>query len=118
MMNNEQKQRGRFWNKRAIFFPVTGVAIIFLLSWVVMLLWNNILPTIIGVKAISFWQSMGILALSKILFSGFKGGDRRPEFHHNHKQDFPNRRIPMSREEREKMRAEWKESCEQQAKQE
>jgi hypothetical protein len=98
MMNCDQKRRGRFWNKRTIFFPIAGVAIIFLFSWVVMLLWNGILPTIIGVKEISFWQSMGILALSKILFSGFHGG-------HKHRSK---KGANINHEEREKMREEWK----------
>jgi Ca2+/H+ antiporter, TMEM165/GDT1 family len=98
MMNRELKREGRFWHKRAIFFPIAWVAIIFLLSWVLMLLWNSILLTTIGVKAISFWQSMGILALSKILFSGFNLG---------HKHRF-NRWENINPEEREKMREEWK----------
>jgi hypothetical protein len=108
MMNREQRRGGSFWNKRSIFFPIAGVAIIFLFSWAVMLLWNGILPTIVGVKAISFWQSMGILALSKILFSGFNLG---------HKHRF-NRWENINHEEREKMREEWKKRFETGTKQE
>ena len=111
-MNREQKRGGSFWNKRSIFFPIAGVAIIFLFSWVVMLLWNGILPSVLGVNTITFWQALGILVLSKILFGGFKGGHRHPESHHNHKQDSLNRWMHMNREEREKMRAEWKGRCE------
>ena len=107
-MNSEQRRGRSFWNKRAIFFPIAGVAIIFLFSWVVMLLWNSILPTIIGVKAISFWQSMGILTLSKILFSGFNGG---------HKHRF-NRWENINHEERGRMREEWKKRFETETKQE
>ena len=107
-MNSEQRRGGRFWNKRAIFFPIAGVAIIFLFSWAVMLLWNGILPTIVGVKAISFWQSMGILILSKILFSGFNGG---------HKHRF-NRWENINYEERGRMREEWKKRFETETKQE
>jgi hypothetical protein len=39
-----------------------------------MSLWNCLLPEILGVKSITFWQAMGILILSKILFGGFHFG--------------------------------------------
>nr|WP_241763982.1 hypothetical protein [Winslowiella toletana] len=39
----------------------------------VMLLWNALLPDIFGVKSISFFQALGLLILSKILFGGFRG---------------------------------------------
>ncbi|MFZ1080322.1 MAG: hypothetical protein WAO19_00175 [Candidatus Kryptoniota bacterium] len=44
-------------------------------SYVLMLLWNLLLPVIFGIKMISFWQAVGLLILSKILFGGFH---RRP----------------------------------------
>ena len=46
-------------------------------SFVVMWLWNWLMPVIFGLHAISFWQALGLLVLSKILFSGFRG---RPGF--------------------------------------
>lgn len=49
------------------------IGMFFLITWIVMSLWNLLLPEIIGVKTISFWQAMGILVLCKILFGGFKG---------------------------------------------
>eukprot|EP01031_Cornospumella_fuschlensis_P021719 gene21719-26617_t len=39
-----------------------------------MMLWNNLLPEILGVRSITFWQAMGIFILSKILFGFGKGG--------------------------------------------
>lgn len=62
----------RKWIKKApavIAFAALGV---FLFSGVVMLLWNNILPSVLHVGVITFWQAMGIIALSKILFGGFR----------------------------------------------
>jgi uncharacterized membrane protein SpoIIM required for sporulation len=38
---------------------------------VVRLLWNWLLPPILGLPAITFWQALGLLALSRILFGGF-----------------------------------------------
>jgi len=34
-------------------------------------LWNWLLPSIFGVREITFWQALGILALCRILFGGF-----------------------------------------------
>ncbi len=41
-----------------------------LLGLLVMSLWNTLLPTIVGVKSIDFWQALGMLVLSRILFGG------------------------------------------------
>ena len=38
---------------------------------VVRLLWNWLLPPLAGWARITFWQSIGILALCRILFGGF-----------------------------------------------
>lgn len=53
-------------------------------SLVVMLLWNWLLPTVLGLKAISYLQAAGLLILAKILFGGigrrsryYYGGPRR-----------------------------------------
>lgn len=63
-----------FYKGRFVFFPLIGIAFLSLVSYVVMLLWNNLLPEILGVRAITFWQAMGIFILSKILFGFGKGG--------------------------------------------
>jgi hypothetical protein len=34
-------------------------------------LWNWLLPSIFGLREITFWQALGILALCRILFGGF-----------------------------------------------
>ncbi len=49
---------------------VIGAVIVLVLGLVVMTLWNALLPAILGVKAIGFWQALGILVLSRILFGG------------------------------------------------
>ena len=37
-------------------------------------LWNWLMPNIFGFNRISFWQAVGLLGLSWILFGGFRGG--------------------------------------------
>jgi hypothetical protein len=46
---------------------------------VVMLLWNWLAPTLFGLRLITFWQAIGLLALCRILFGGFglSGGGHR-----------------------------------------
>jgi uncharacterized membrane protein len=45
----------------------------------VMLLWNWLAPTLFGLRLITFWQAIGLLALCRILFGGFGlgGGGHR-----------------------------------------
>jgi hypothetical protein len=45
-------------------------------SFAVMSLWNVLMPALFAAKAISFWQALGLLVLSKILFGGFRGFPR------------------------------------------
>jgi hypothetical protein len=52
---------------------VIAAAAAAVLSFAVMSLWNALMPEIFAVKAISFWQALGLLALSKLLFGGFRG---------------------------------------------
>lgn len=43
------------------------------LGWVVMLLWNWLLPTLfVGVQPVSYCQALGVLLLCKILFGSFR----------------------------------------------
>ncbi|MDA3811165.1 MAG: hypothetical protein PF518_12655 [Spirochaetaceae bacterium] len=50
------------------------VGLIFLFGWVVMLLWNWLMPEIFGLKQLSYWQAWGLLILSSILFKSFPSG--------------------------------------------
>lgn len=59
---------------RFVFIPLAIAAFLSLISLVVMQLWNHLLPAILGVSAITFWQAMGIFILCKILFGFGKGG--------------------------------------------
>jgi hypothetical protein len=82
-------------------------------GFIVMGLWNAILPAALGVKAITFIQALGILLLSKILFGGGPrggfGGRCGPGgmWKMKMREKFQN----MTPEEREKIRATWKNRC-------
>ena len=100
------KRGKKFWIKRAIFIPIGLAAGIFVFGSVVMLLWNAILPAVLGVGMITFWQAVGILILSKILFSGFHTRHGHHGFHHREK-DIREKWMNLSPEEKEKMRKQW-----------
>ncbi len=38
---------------------------------IIMLLWNTLIPSIIGWSAINYWQAAGLFILSKLLLGGF-----------------------------------------------
>jgi len=59
--------------KKGIGIAIMIVICIFLLSAVVMFLWNHILVPVLNINVITIWQALGIFILSKILFGGFKG---------------------------------------------
>jgi hypothetical protein len=57
-----------------IGFGILGVGLLALFGWVVMLLWNWLMPEIFGLKRLGYWQAWGLLALCTILFKGFGSG--------------------------------------------
>ncbi|UOE37082.1 hypothetical protein [Chryseobacterium oryzae] len=105
-MRNKYKYNKGWWFCIILCPPV----IFLLISWIVMLLWNCLLPEILGVKTIGFWQAMGILVLSKILFGGFHGkfGQGMKQIRAKH---FEHRMEGMSAEEKEKFKEIWKQRC-------
>ena len=68
------------WIFMRIFFGIIFVAAI---SFVLMLLWNWLMPLLFGIKAIGYLQAVGLLILSKIIFSGV---GMRPS-HHSKRYD-------------------------------
>ena len=99
----------KFWIKKGLMFITFFIAFVLLLGFVVMGLWNNILPQIIGVKVITFTQALGILLLSKILFGGFHGGFRRKN--EQWKMKMQEKMGNMTPEEKEKFKSEWRNRC-------
>jgi hypothetical protein len=104
------KRRFRFGKAVLILACVTAFVMLF--TFIVMSLWNGILPDVLGVKTISFWQALGILVLSKILFSGFGGfSQKREHFRNRFRQRMLEKWEKMTPEEKQKFREEWKNRC-------
>lgn len=58
----------KYWVAKMGVGIVVGLAI---MGFVVMLLWNNIVVSLFGLKVISYMQSMGLLILARILTGNF-----------------------------------------------
>ncbi len=100
----------KFWFKKGLMILFFGIIAITAFGFIVMSLWNAILPAVLGVKAITFIQALGILLLSKILFGGF-GGGRRWRGSQAWKEKVKQRFENMTPEEKDKFKAEWKNRC-------
>jgi len=75
------------------------------MGWVVMALWNWLIPVLFaGVRQIDYLQALGLLVLSKILFSGLRG-------HGCHSRWHGQRWERMTPEEREKLHAGFGDCC-------
>ena len=71
---------------------VFGVLAVTALTFALMFLWNWLMPVIFGLSVMTFWQSLGLLALSKILFGkGQKPNWQNREKSNMHKEQFMKR---------------------------
>ena len=60
------------------FIPLAVLAFLAVLTLVVHALWNGVLVDVVPVKAVTYWQALGLLLLARILFGGWPGGRRGP----------------------------------------
>lgn len=105
MRNREYYAGSRKFRAKMLLIPVVVAVGLALVSFVVMQLWNHLLPVILHVSAITFWQALGIFILCKILFGFGKGGHRGWEgggrwMRHRMEDKFKN----MTPEERERFK--------------
>ena len=68
----------KHWIVRRLKFVLFAAAALVVFGFVVMSLWNWLMPSLFGFRFINFWQALGLLLLSRILFGGFRG---RPGAH-------------------------------------
>lgn len=69
-----------------------GAALVLVLGYAVMMLWNLVMPPLFPVGNITFWRSVGLLLLARILVGGFRHGS------HGHRR-FGHRDSPRQYEE-------------------
>jgi hypothetical protein len=83
--------------KAIVFVLVAAAALGFLVKG----LWNALMPGLFGLHALTFWQALGLLLLTKLFFGGFRP---RPGGPAPWKRRFRERWEQMSPEEREQFR--------------
>lgn len=100
--------------RNCIMIPVMVLGL-FVVSGVVTLLWNWIIPSISTLTALTYWKAMGLVVLCRILFGGFRFGFRkhREGFHQHLSQHAPfrDRFMDMTDEERQQFKSQWKQRC-------
>ncbi len=92
---------------RFLKIALFGAIAVTVASFVVMSLWNILMPGIFGVRTISFWQALGLLVLSKILFGGFRPYGGGPRW----RRRMIERWEQMTPEEREKFKQGMRRGC-------
>ena len=109
MFNKDNYSSKKFKPLKILFFVCIFIAFVTAISWLVMFLWNAILPDVVGVKPLTFWQAAGLLLLAKILFGGF--GKGRGHWKNSKKKGWKNKWMNMNEEERQAAKTRWKEHC-------
>lgn len=103
-----------WWIRKAAAFVALAIVITLALGGIVLLLWNAVVPDVFGAPALTYWQAVGLLLLTQILFRGI---GRWRAYHHPAARDrwkhkLEEKLAAMTPEEREKFKAEWKRRCE------
>ena len=99
MTNPRRRYRGLF----LLFIPLLIAA----LGGAVMMLWNAILPEVLNARPLSYWQALGLLLLSRILFGGFRFGGGRAPWAKRRRGRWSN----LSEDERARMKEAWRQRC-------
>ena len=100
-----------YWIKKILKGIVFFLVFATFFSYLVMWLWNMIIPSVTGWTELNFWQAAGLLCLSKILF-GFRGGWGRhwgghPRQNYFWKNKWDDKLSHMTPDERENMKNMW-----------
>jgi hypothetical protein len=96
------------WSLRGIAVLVAVAAVLAVLSVVVMLLWNSLVPALFHGPPLEYWQALGLLLLSRILFGGLRG---RGWHGHWRQRMWRERWENMTPEERDRLREQFQRRC-------
>jgi len=95
------------FGKWFVIAPVLFVAFVMLVGWAVMQLWNAFLVPATGLAIIGYWQALGLLVLSRILFGNFGFRGRPWQGRHPMQQKW----ARMTPDERDRFRETWRSRC-------
>lgn len=101
-----------WWLCKIVRVLVAVVAATLVLGFIVMQLWNALIPELFRGPTLSFWQAAGLLWLSHLLLRGWGPlGGGRGWHQERWKRHFEEKLAAMAPEDREQFRAEWQRRC-------
>ena len=81
---------------KVFFMILMGILFAFLVGYVVMRLWNWLIPDLFGLTTITYWQAVGVLVLAKLFFGMGNCSSRGSG---KHKNKFKNRKCEPMRKD-------------------
>lgn len=103
-----------FWLLRGLKVFVLTALFVVLAGYITMRLWNWLLPDLFNLPAISIWQALGLLVLSRILFGGWGRGGRSGGWARHRRQwrqKMESHMAGLTPEEQEKFRQKMAGAC-------
>ena len=102
------------WIAKGIKIALMALVGCAVFGWIVMSLWNWLMPVLFGWHIITFWQALGLFALCRILFGdlGMRArGPHGPNVRKRIEERMAERWEKMTPEERERARQSWRGRC-------
>ncbi|WP_187632065.1 MULTISPECIES: hypothetical protein [Hymenobacter] len=104
-----------FWLLRGLKITFFILLFVALAGYVTMHLWNWLLPALFNLPLIGFWQALGLLVLSRILFGGWGRGGKGHKGWARHRRQWKHkmesRMAGLTPEEQEKFRQKMEGVC-------
>ncbi|OGU32737.1 MAG: hypothetical protein A2X67_05005 [Ignavibacteria bacterium GWA2_55_11] len=101
-----------WWIRKAGWFIGAAVLWALAMGYLVMMLWNAVVTDVFHAPAIAYWQAVGLLVLTHILFRGFGRWGQGHGWHDGRwKHKLEEKLAAMTPEEREKFREEYRRRC-------
>lgn len=106
------ERKSNNWKMRKLFKGLLMLFFLIVLPFIIMSLWNAILPEVLNATTINYWQALGLFILSRILFGGFRcGGPGRCEKRGFGKASIKEKFMNMTDEEKAAFKERWKDRC-------
>jgi hypothetical protein len=104
------------WYYKIPLFGLLGIFAVIGLGYLVMFLWNQLIPVLFHGPVITFWQAVGLFVLTKILLHAFGFNHHRAHHWHSGRYNYWKTRMEekmasMTPEEKEKFNEEWGRHC-------
>jgi len=102
--------KNRSCRKFLLLIPLVVLGVLTVLAFAVFELWNGVLVDVLGLKAITYWQALGLLVLARILFGSFpgrRGGPFGPPWRRHMMMERWRSLTPEQREELRRRFGDW-----------